>query len=213
MSEMYVDEELADMAIPHLSSFLHEESKFVQAEHDLHLKLDSAGYVVAHLMERIPENLTHLHALNDKIYDGLLEITDLVTSGRLHELKIVEEEDRIKARLASDVNHKNWRAVRLNIDLETKKEKEVIRLEEHELKNLHSKFHNFMNLMKESSLNSVLNEDQINPKDKKDYVKLEEYYFVQIHKFLKTYEQIFRHLLEKEILLSKTLRGDSKKFR
>lgn len=210
MTEEYEIEELADMAIDDLRAFLDTESQLVQDEHELHSRLLSWDYVIGHLDERIPENKTHLHELNGKIVDKLIEIRDLIESGKFHDLRIIKEENMILSKLKDNIKNREWKAVRRDIDLETREEKQVLRLEKPELKELHSKFIDLMKLMKRSKLISAIEEDWNIAKEKEEYDKVEEYYFLQIYKFARAYEQVFKHLLEKELILSRKVKGISK---
>lgn len=210
MDKEYEMEELADMAIEELRCFIDTESQSVEEEHDLHSKLLSWDYVILHLDERIPENMVHLRGLNDKISDKLTEIRDMIKSEELHELEIIKEEKQILTKLEKDVGHREWKAVRTDIDQETKEEKEVLRLKEEELKKLHSKFIDLMKIMKKSKLIKAIEEDLAVGKEKDQYKKLEEYYYVQIYKFIRAYEKIFRHLWDKELILARKIDGVSK---
>ncbi len=204
MDEEYEMEEVADMAIEHLREFVDTEKQLVQEEHELLSKLQSWDYIIGHLDERIPANLAHLHELNRKIAEKLIEIRDLIESGRLHDLRILKEEEQILQQLHRDVEHRDWRAVRKEIDLERREEKNVIGLEKTELEDLHSKFTDLMKLMKRSELISAIEEDLTTPKEKEEYEKPEEYYFLQIYKFARAYERIFRHLWRKELYLERS---------
>jgi hypothetical protein len=212
MGEEFEWEEFADMAIEELNEFLHVESCFVKEEHEFLSKLYSMEQIIIHLDERISEKLIHLHDLNKRISEKFLEIRDLIESGELCELTILKEENHILSKIKEDMKHRDWRVVKKDIELETKDELKVLRLEEKEIKNLHSKFLDLMKIMKRRNLVSALNEDLILQKDKEQYVKLEEYYFVQIYKFIGNYERIFRHLWGKELLLSRKIMDDSKKI-
>ena len=130
----------------------------------------------------------------------------MIESGRLHDLRIIKEEEQILRQLEGDIKHKDWRAVKKGIDLEKGVEKQVLRLEKRELKELHSKFIDLMKLMKKSKLISSIEEDLTAAKEKEEYDKLEEYYFLQIYKFARAYERIFRHLWKKELILAKKVR-------
>lgn len=213
MSEEYFMEEVADMAIPHISSFIDIESQLVNEEHNLHFKIDSAGHILAHLDERIPELATNLHDLNRRILIDLEELRDLIESENMRDLRIVGEESKIKDKLENDVKHKDWKAVRTLVDKETKEEKEALRLEERELKDLHYRFISLMKLMKRSKLVKAVEDYLTVLKDKDEFVKLEEYYFLQIYRFLRFYEKVFRDLWEKELILAKKLKKDYKKIK
>lgn len=210
MNEKDEMEELADLAIEALRRFIDTEGQLVQEEHTLYSKLLSWDYIVWHLDERIPANMPHLHDLNGNIINKLIEIRDMVESGKLHELGIAREEKQILSHLEEDVKHREWKAVRKDIDLETKEEKQVLRLEKRELRELHSKFLDLMKLMKRSRLISAIEEDLTVAKEKEKYEKVEEYYFLQIYKFARAYERIFRHLWEKELVLARKVKRASK---
>ena len=111
-----------------------------------------------------------------------------------------------------DIEHRNWRAVRKGIDLETRDEEQIVKLEKRELRDLHSKFIDLMKLMKRSKLISAIEEDMNVQKEKEEYEKLEEYYFLQLYKFARAYERIFRHLWRKNLIISKKIRNDSKRI-
>lgn len=212
MDEESEFEEFADMAINELREFINTEQQFVEEEHELHAKLLSWDYIILHLNEKIPENMTHLHRLIDEISDKLMEIRDLLESGRLHDLKLVQEEKPILAKLKAEAEHKNWRAVRMGVDLESKEEKRVLRLEKSELKELHHKFISLMKLMNRSNLIDAIGEDLSTPKQKNAYVDLVDYYFLQIYKFIRAYERIFRHLWRKESSIAREVHKASKRM-
>ncbi|MBR9691748.1 hypothetical protein GOV06_03090 [Candidatus Woesearchaeota archaeon] len=205
MPEDYEMEEFADMAIGELREFIDTELQLVNEEHELSSKLMSWDYVIGHLDERIPANMTHLHALNGKITEKLVEIRALVESDRMRDLSIVKEEEETLLKLRADVKHRDWRAVKKDVKAEEKEEKRALRLEKRELRQLHSLFIDLMKLMKRSKLIEAIEEDLASEKGKEEYEKLEEYYFLQIYKFAKAYERIFRHLWEKELVLARKI--------
>ena len=61
-------EELADMCVEDLREGINTESKFIQAEHELHMKLCSVDNAWGFLEEHIPKEDDHLHELNHIIY-------------------------------------------------------------------------------------------------------------------------------------------------
>ena len=203
--EFYEMEEFADMAIDELKSFLNEENKFVEEEHNLLDKLMSWDYVVLHIDERIPEEMEHIHELSCEISSQLIEIRDLIESGKLQDLKFVKEEEHILSKLKEDIDHKNWKVVKSDIIQEKKDEKKVLRLEKHELTGLYVRFAKLTKFMKESHLKDVIDKDSLSETEKDEFVKKEEYYFLEIYKFAKAYETIFKQLLEKEKHLFKKL--------
>lgn len=205
MSAEYEMEELADMAVSQLRESIITESQLVEEEHEFLSKLLEWDYVILHLSERIPEEMKDLHKLNGNISDKLLEIRKLVESGELEHLHIEKEEEQILRQLKKDVEHRDWRAVKKDINKETKEVKRVRKLDKKELKKLHSKFIDLMRLMKKDNLISAIEEDLTVPKEREKYEKLEEYYFLQIYKFIRAYERIFRHLWRKESMLARKL--------
>ncbi|MEK6984216.1 MAG: hypothetical protein AABX33_06600 [Nanoarchaeota archaeon] len=212
MNEEYEMEELADLAIEELREFIDTEKQLVQEEHEFLSKLQSCDYIIGHLDERIPDNMTYLHELNRNTAEKLVEIRELIESGTLNELRVLKEEEQILQQLRGNVEHRNWRAVRKNIDLQTREEEQIVRLEKRELRDLHSKFIDLMKLMKRSKLKSAMEENLTIKKEKDEYEKLEEYYFLQLYKFVRAYERIFRHLWRKDLVLSKKIRRDSKRI-
>ncbi len=205
MPEEYEMEEFADMAIDELRDFIDTESQLVQQEHDLSSKLTSWDYIIGHLDERIPANMGHLHTLNGKIAEKLVGIRALIESDRMKDLSIVKEEKEILLKLEVDIKHRDWRAVRKDVKAEKKDEKKALRLEKHELRELHYLFIDLMKLMKRSKLIEAIEEDLTSAKGKMEYEKLEEYYFLQIYKFARAYERIFRHLWKKELVLARKI--------
>jgi len=213
MANNYEMEEFADQAVEELREFIDAESKLIQAEHEFFSKLYSWEYIIAHLNERIPPKMLHLHRLSGKITEKLIEIRDIVESGSLQDLSIVKEEKHLISQLEEDIRHKDWRAVKRGSDQETVEEEQVLRLELRELKELHSKFAALMSLMNKNKLMVAIKEDAAEFKDKSEFLKLEEYYFMQIYKFVMAYESIFRHLVQKESMLAKKTKGISKKIK
>jgi hypothetical protein len=213
MNKDYEMEELADAAVGELRNFIDEEKQLIRGEHDLISKLQSWDYIVAHLDERLPANMTNLHKLNEDVAKKLIEIRDLIESGTLSDLRILKEEEQILQQLPKDVEHRDWMAVRKNADSEAQEEEQAVRLEKRELKDLHSKFIELMKLMKRSKLISAIEEDLTIPKEKEEYEKLEEHYFIQLYKFARAYERIFRHLWRKELILYKKTKKYIKKIK
>ena len=196
----YDTEEQADMAIAGLRDFIDTEQQLVQEAHDLHTKLLAWDPIVLHLDEIIPGDRAELNQLTSEMSDKLMEIRDLVESGKLQGLKIMREEEQVLERLQADVKHRNWRAVREEVGSEAEREKRFRRLEEEELKELHALFIDLMELMKRSQHLAIADHALLT--EKREHEQVEEYYFLQIYKFVKAYERIFRHLWEKERMLA-----------
>jgi len=224
MVEEYEWEEIADMAIEDLRDFVDTEQRFVKGDHELVAKLYSWDYIIEHLEERIPPNMTHLHRLTRKISLKLIEIRDIVQSGGYKDIIIEQEEEDLINKLEEEVGHRNWKArrnkprwrqykrqyIRNFILIISRKQGKVLRLELHELKELHSKFQSLAKLMRRKKVSSEINKDLTTPKQKEQYENLLDYYFVQIYKFAITYQRIFSHLWQKERILSEKLKKDSK---
>ncbi len=183
MSE-YMMEEVADEAINDLRAFIDTEQQFVKEEHDFEAKMQQWDLVIAHLDERIPPEEEHLHKLNTEVADKLVEIRNIIESEELADLKIVKEEKKLMSK------HK-WKVVK-------KLEKKALRLEKHELKKLHSEIIKLMKIIKKSESIAMDEEHLTRSKQKHEYKKIEEYYFLQIYKFLRAYERIFRNLWKLE---------------
>ncbi|HLD05063.1 MAG TPA: hypothetical protein VJG90_05075 [Candidatus Nanoarchaeia archaeon] len=196
----YNTEEQADEAITGLRDFIDMEGQLVQEAHDLHTKLLALDPVVLHLDELIPLDRVELNELTNAIRDKVVEITDLVESGRLQGLQIIQEEEQVLERLQADVKHRSWRVVKDDVNSEVEGEKRALRLEEAELKELHTLFIDLMKLMKRSQHLTIT--DSALLKEKREHQRVEEYYFFQIYKFVRAYESIFRHLSEKEHMLA-----------
>jgi len=196
-------EEMADMAVQELRMFIDTEGRVLHEEHDLLSKLLSWDYIVAHLDERIPSEMTHLHELNGNITEKLVEIRDTIETGRMKDLQFVKEEKAIAAKLQQDVKHRDWVAVRRDTDAKDQEEKKVVRLRFEELKALHRLFQELLHMIDKHSIMQAIEKDVHTPKEKAQYAKLEEYYFLQIYKFILAYERILHHLWEKEVMLAK----------
>ncbi len=203
MAEGYEFEEFADMAVEELRSFIDTEQQIVTEEHNLVDKLYSWDYIFQHLDERLPKN-SKLHKLTSEISVSLIEIRELVRTGELQGLRIYHEEKALLDVLEKDVEHKSWRAVKQDTEWEEDIEKQAVRLHKDELKALHSGFISLMRLMK-SKINPALKDLTVS-NEKQKFKITEEYYFLQIYKFTRAYERIFRHLWRKEKTLLRKLK-------
>jgi hypothetical protein len=196
---MFDIEEHADIVLEQMREFLDLENQFIVQSHDLRERLASMELVLGHIDENIPESMTHVHELNAEIVEKLLAICSLLDSETYKDLKIEREEEHILKHLSDDVKHKEWKAVKKDIRAEEKKEKKALRLQHHELRELHSRFGEITSLMEETS--DAFEKDRAEAKQKHDYEKKEEYYLLQIYKLVLSYEKIFMHLWQKEIRL------------
>src|SRR3989344_8094152 len=128
MVEEYEMEESADAAIEELRMFIDTEKQLVEEEHELSAKLLSWDYIIGHLDERIPSNLKDLHSLNGKIAQKLLEMRELVESGSLEGLRILQGEERELEKTASDAQQRDWIALKIDIEANKSGEERVVRL-------------------------------------------------------------------------------------
>ncbi|MBU0979659.1 MAG: hypothetical protein KJ709_02545 [Nanoarchaeota archaeon] len=199
MDEEYEWEEFADMAIAESKAFLHTEKRLVKNHHKLIDRLQAWDHIFAHLDERLPAE-SHLHELFGEIRVKLLEIDQLVTEGRLKELRLMKEEKRDIKMLRRDVKHRNWKAVKQDVQAETEEEREVKDLQMEELQELHERFRELTGLLEGSELKTAIDEDLGKPKEKHEFEDKVHYYLVQMHRFFAVYETVFRHLWEKEKL-------------
>ena len=194
-------EERADEAVEELRAFIDTEQQTVKGNHDFHNKLLSWAAIFNRLYELCPDG-SDLEKLNFEVVDEISEITAVVDEGALQGLRIEKEDAALLGKLENDVQHREWRAVKHDIDKAKALEKEAIRLHKDEIKVLHKKFIGIMRMMKKKlkpALEHLTAENK-----KKDFERQEEYYFLQMYKFTRAYERIFRHLWKKERIL---LRG------
>ncbi|MBR9702537.1 hypothetical protein GOV10_00740 [Candidatus Woesearchaeota archaeon] len=190
MSDEHEWAEMADMALMCVRECINLEDHFVHETHELLDHVMMWGHVVAHLDELIESaNRPHLHELNGQITDKLLEIQDLVESGKLQGLRIIREEQEDIKHLTEEIKHREWKLVRASVIKGATDEEAFLNLEHHEIKKLHKLFHNLVELMKES---------EHMPPPSEEYEKTEDRLFHETHKFCRAYERIFRHLMHKE---------------
>lgn len=203
MADEYEFWEFADMAVEELRSFIDTEEQLVKEEHKLIDKLYSWDYVFQHLDEMLAED-SGLHKLNYSLIEKLTDIREIIESGEIHDLAILQEEKSLLQHLEKDIEHRQWKAIKLDISEEETLEKKEIRLQKHELKQLHSMFIGIMRLIK-SKLTPALKHLAV-PNEKQKFKRAEEYYLLQIYKFARAYERIFRHLWRKERILLRKLK-------
>jgi len=196
-------EELADHAIEVLRSSIETEKQIVTEEHELHEKLMSWEYIFNHLEKLCPED-SDLYKLNGEILDKIVEIRDFIETETLQDLRIEKEEEDLLEKLEEDVRHRAWRAVKRDIRREKAEEKKAIRLHRDELRAIHIKFLELLILIRKKVRPAL--KDLTTENKKEDFEKREEYYFLQIYKFISAYERIFRHLLKKERILLEKLK-------
>ncbi|MFH1850573.1 MAG: hypothetical protein ABH879_10440 [archaeon] len=194
----YELEEVADWAIEECRCFIHTESQAIADEHDLYQRLLAWHNVIGHLEERCPEELLEL---NGKIAEILHELTRLVEEGSLKDLEFRKEEQGLLKQLDDDVKHRDWMAVKRDMASEENEQRGVIRLQDNELEQVHALFMRLLRLMKEG----VAHDPSVE-RAKDEFERAEEYYLLEIYKFARAYERIFRHLWKKERILTRKLK-------
>ncbi|MBR9675475.1 hypothetical protein GOV05_00520 [Candidatus Woesearchaeota archaeon] len=192
------------IAVSLLRGFINTEKQFVEKEHELE---DIFAALFHHVFvldqEVIPDNMTKLHELNGEINDVLSEIEGYLNEKQIDNLQIIREFGDDFKKLGENVEHREWVALRENLEKKSRKE---LGLKKEELKDLHSMFIKIMKLVKKNKLIKTLEENLLTDKQKSEFKKKEEFYFVQIYKCVKAYERIFRHLWRKERILLKKLK-------
>ncbi|MBU1199153.1 MAG: hypothetical protein KKF46_06730 [Nanoarchaeota archaeon] len=193
MAEEYEYEDIANEVLSDMTAFMDVENNFIKKKHELKERLLSLDYVIIHLDERIPSNNKSAHALTNEINDLLQAITGMIESFEQKEVHIEQKEEYILDHIKTDLAHKDWRAVRKDINLEKKEEEIIIRLQSHELSELHFLFKK-IKITIEKGLPSVEKEIR--------------HYYNELYKVANVYERFFRDLERKERLLY----GRLKKF-
>lgn len=192
--DIHKTETYANEILNEFKAFIDTEKLFIRKEHELKERLLSLEVVVGHLDENIPLENKVEQALNDRIGSELQKTISLIEAYEIKDLHLEKEEEKLKALIKEGLEHKDWRAVRKYAEIEKKEEKRVLRLESHELRELYSKFHGLMKLIKE---------DLSHPENKDKHTEDTKPYFVQLYKIMCAYEKIFRDLERKERLLYK----------
>lgn len=191
-------EEIADMAVEDLRASVNTEKCIIEEEHELRGKLFAWDSVIAHIDERDHDK----HSLSGKISGELSKIRDFVEGTELEAMKFKEEDEKLLRHLEDDVRHRNWRAVKK--DLEDEEElnhlRNRVRLD---LIIMEKKFKQLLALIGLELKHLRKHMGVENKKD--DFEKKEEYYFLQIYKFVKAYAEIFRDLVLKDDILTKKL--------
>jgi len=198
MVEEYELEELADEAISELRTFIDIEKQIVKGEHDLVAKLDSWDYIIGHLDERIPPEASHLHALSNLITELLLRLRSFIKKDEFRDLRIMAENTHGEWQLEGELQQRDFKAARKSFLWITDRLSGHIKLREGDIKVVHSKFMFLMKLMKRSTWITAIEDDLTLPEEKEKCANLVQYYFLQIYKFAKAYERIFRNLWKEE---------------
>ena len=192
----YEMEDFADQAVDELREFIDTEKQLILHEHSFIDKLNAWDVVIMHFDERVPKEARALHDLTQVISLRLNAIRDLVNSDRLKHVRFVKEERKHQQRLAKDIKHRNWQAVKKDIAGERQEEQKELRLEVAELRNLRKLLLDLKTIMRRSKL--ILTHQASETQDKANYEQLEHYYLLQIYKFVWAYERIFYQLWQKE---------------
>ncbi len=182
----------ANLTVKFLRTNINVLKQFVQKKHDVEEKFAAYENIFRHLGEQIPHEGDRLSDLLDDFAKLALQLRELIENSKLIDLSIIGEDKKILEKLDKKIEHVSWRAV-------IKQNNNIIRVKEKELKKLHSILISMMKVIKRSKLIPLDRFD----KPKQEFKKLEEYYFVQIYKFIRAYERIFRHLWRKERIIAK----------
>jgi transcriptional regulator with AAA-type ATPase domain len=186
-----MNEELADLAVQEIHQFIDTGKQVVQQTHSLYAKLLAWDAVFQHIMFNFPDEVQEL---NNDIEEILTELRTFLEESEHSELEILQEEEQHLQHL-QDQPHKEYRAIKRNED-------QLLRLELHELKMLHNYFSKLKHLIEREIPKAI----KKHAEQAAQIEKNEEYYYVQIYKFAAAYENIFKQLLDKELILRKKLR-------
>jgi len=204
MPDEYEYEEFADMAIGELRSFIDTENHFLSAEHHFKDAIASWQAILAHLVEdgRISDEEAHLYELSADVSEKIVEIEALVREGELRDLRLKKEEEEVLKKVEADAKHRDWRAVKGEIEQETRIEKEVLRLQAAELHKLREIFTELRKIIREGLKPAKKEIDATAGKEFEKLKKSANYYFLQIYATVKSYSKVFRHLWKKEKALA-----------
>lgn len=204
MPDEYEYEEFADMAIDELRSFIDTENHFLSAEHHFKDVIASWEAILAHIVQdgRIPGEEAHLYEMSAAVSEMIVEIEAIIREGELKDLRFKDEGKEVLKKVEADAKHRNWRAVKGEIDQEKQIEKEVLRLETEELQSLREIFTELRRIIREGIEFSHSHLKDLHREDAKERFeklgKAATYYFLQIYAATKSYSKIFRHLWKKE---------------
>jgi hypothetical protein len=193
---MYDDnlEDDATKAVIDIRKCVQIEEGRVEADHELYVKLQAIDAIWTHLNQNMPPELGHVHTLNRIIYDAILDIRAYLEESELVDISILKENRETVKKLCGDIAHKDWQATKLDVNTKTTH----ILVEKEHLRVLHHKIKTLLKNMNEDTLMNALKADVTSKKDRHSYAQDENYFFVEIYKFIRTYEYIFRHLWKKE---------------
>jgi hypothetical protein len=131
-----------------------------------------------------------------QIEKKIREIIDLVDSDRLQNLNFEKEEETLLQKIMDDLRNKDWRLVKKDLTEEENEEAEVLRLELNEIKLIHTKFRELVEMMGRSNL--------LIPDTEKEFSM----YFKEMYKFAIAYEAIMFDLYKKEKMLLEQMEKD-----
>jgi len=188
-------EESADGAILFLSECIKLEKRLVHEEHALEDVVMGLHNVMGHIEDLTPDGQPKLNSVTQKITQILWDLLELLNYGERAGLKLVKEQKSVITQLESDLQHRNWRAIEDDMPDN--------RLEIAHLKQMHNHFKELMKAIRRSHIKKVVDDAIKNPKVKEEYEDQVHHYLVQIYRFARSYERIFRHLMKKERLLKK----------
>ncbi|MCB9359179.1 hypothetical protein H6503_04570 [Candidatus Woesearchaeota archaeon] len=216
-------EELAEKCAEYLEEFIQVEKMIIVQEHELLSKLTAWDNVILHIDERLielsKENTGIIQGEARKLVDDvcreLIRIRQFVEQCRLRDLFFVKEEDRRVKNLErlentgslDSVESYEWRAAIQNIDQDTHDIIEMKYVTEKELEGLHMLFKELSKMISKKRLDKAFEKDKkiLTERQREEYENVLGSYFEEILVFIKSYENIFKDLWEKEKKISKHL--------
>jgi len=197
----YPYEEVADMAVKEIRAFIDADKHIIQEEHELSSKLWAMDLIFEGIAERIPDQENILHDLNESFRETILALRKAIMKFNNSQVHIVKEEAALLEKIEDDIEHKEWKIVKVEIDESTELADEVVRLREKELKEVHSILNKFDSELTSRDVKKAVN-------GMEGHKKIEEY-FSHVHAFIRSHEKIFKNLYKKEKILSNKLEDTS----
>jgi hypothetical protein len=185
-NEEYFFKEQADIVVEDLKEGINIEQKIIVSEHNLENKLLAIHLIFEHLEERISPEEKDVYDFFHRISDKIQNIENTIKEQKLQNIRIIKKD-----------KSQNWSTVRAKwrIPFTIKYIKNRVVVLETELKALHVKFSELLQFMDEHELMKALKEDHATPKEIEEFEKAEHYYFSQIRRFFRAYENIIAQLL------------------
>jgi hypothetical protein len=180
--------QIADDAIEDLNECIDVEKQIVEKEHYLYIKLKRISEIYGHVLGLIPDEEDN-DEIDIMISDKLDEIVSLLENDEMKDLNFEKEEEIHLNKLKRFIKNHNWKLVRKHIDEEESKGESILKMELVDLRTLHNKLAQLLNLMRKSR-----HFDSIDKEEKDE----QEYYFSETYKFVRVYEAILGELYQKE---------------